>query len=693
MVLAGMTPSLEVPDDDLTRWAWMRGDPESEPLAGWLADRAAERAAFRREASVRAMRSRAADALTAAADVPQQGSPFLGGDAVFSLDRMPGTSQRRIVRRTAQDPAGSAVDVDADGSIDWFFPSPSGRLAVIGLSQGGSERSNGIVIDLRSGNRHADALGAVRHACVSWLPDESGFLYSSYPGDRDYGRELRLHRLGDPQDADALIWENDADSADWPDAEVSASGDLALVHVSIGWTRTDVHLLELRTGARRVVVSGRDALTRLHFTEDDRIVGVTGVDAPRGRLVRVPPDASGPDDWVELLPEGDVVLDGCSVRGDGVFLTGESEMSGRLGHLRLDAEGNPAAPAAWADLGIGDLGIAFPTPGRSLMRDRVVRHLDSHTAVFSWSTMIEPPRLHTWTPGTAPRVLEPLPAATPGPVLRASSVRADDGESIPVLLLEPAAAAGRPLPTLLHGYGGFGLSSTGAYSEVGRAWAALGGRYVVAGLRGGRERGAAWHEAGRLQNRQRVFDDFACVGDALVETGLCGRDQLAIWGSSNGGLLIAATVVQRPDLCAAAHAAVPMTDMLGYHRLSIARLWSGDFGDPDDPADRDWIRAYSPLHNLPDAPLHLPDVIVSTGRNDSRVSPFHAYAFVEALRAHVTPGDGTIVLLAEDVDGGHGVGKPTDAFVDERADVFTLFLHAFARRADVASGGSDSDSL
>jgi prolyl oligopeptidase len=248
---------------------------------------------------------------------------------------------------------------------------------------------------------------------------------------------------------------------------------------------------------------------------------------------------------------------------------------------------------------------------------------------------------------------------------------------------------------LLHGYGGFGLSSTAAYSELAVAWAALGGRYVVAGLRGGRERGADWHAQGRLDRRQRVFDDFADVADALVDGGLCTRDQLAIWGSSNGGLLIAATLAQRPDLCAAAHAAVPMTDMLGYHRLSIARLWMGDFGDPDDPEDRAWLRAASPLHILGPAPEAFPDVIVTTGRQDTRVDPFHSYAFVEALRARRDPHAPELLLLGEDLEGGHGIGKPADRFVEERADVFAVLLTAFARRAgaDDRSAHTDSDSL
>lgn len=697
MVLARMTGT-EV-DDDLSRWDWMRGDPEQPPLDAWLAERAAERAAFRQDPGVRPLRERAAAALASATALGHQGTPFLAGGAVLSLDRLPGHAHRTIVRRAPGAPAPHPLLDGAGAGIDWFHPSPTGRFLALGRSQRGSEQSVGTVLDTGTGRLLADRLFGVRHACVSWLPAEDAFAYSRYPGGRDYGRELWIHRLGESQGADVLLWPNTPDSTDWPDVEVSPDGTRALVHVSIGWTRTDVYLVDLRDGSRAALVEGREAMTRLHFTPSGGILGVTGIDAPRGRLVRVEPGDPGPAHWQELLPEGEAVLEDCSARDDGVFLVGEREMSGVVGFLPLSVEA-PAPSAAddveWARLGIGDVGIAWPTPGRSTMRDRVVRHRAHRTAVFAWSSLTAPARIMEWTPGSAPRPLDPGEPVDESFRTRSLSVEAGDGEHVPALVLEPVGADA-PLPTLLHGYGGFGLSSTGGYSDVARAWVALGGRYVVAGLRGGRERGAAWHEAGRLQRRQRVFDDFADVADALVSRGLCTRERLAIWGSSNGGLLIAATIVRRPDLCAAAHAAVPMTDMLGYHRLSIARLWAGDFGDPTDPGARPWIRASSPMHNLPDGSVALPDIIVTTGRNDTRVAPFHSYAFVEALRERRDQAARSALLLAEDPDAGHGVGKPADAFVDERADVFALFLSAFARRlgerGDAEDDAADSVSL
>lgn len=688
----GLAVSAQPSDDLLVGLAWMRGDPERPPLADWLRERADELAAFRQALEPRGHRARAAAALRRAAAVPLHGAPHVVSGGVLSLDRLPGASTRTISWRARQDRLCHTVHAEPEAAIDWFHPAPSGRLLVVGTSSSGSERSVGAIVDLSRGRRLSERLEGVRSASVAWFPDESGFFYTRYPGDRDYGREIWRHRLGTSQSEDERVWGQDADATAWPDVELSPDGTHALVHVSIGWTRTDVHLLDLHSGRTITLVEGRDSLTRFHFSPRGTIAGVTGVDAPYGRVVRVDLAAPASEDWIEVLAESDVVLDDCAVGDRTVFVVGEKDMSGVVGVVTLEPDGS-AHDVEWAPLPIGQIASAVPTPGQSTMRTRVVRHLDADTAVFTWSTLDAPPRLLTWTPGSPPCdwAGDPLAVAS---AVRATEVVAGDGETLPLLLLDPQPE-GPPLPTLLHGYGGFGLSSTAAYSEVAAAWLALGGRYVVAGLRGGRERGADWHEQGRLDRRQRVFDDFADVADALVADGVCDRDRLGIWGSSNGGLLIAATLVQRPDLCAAAHAAVPMTDMLGYHRLSIARLWMSDFGDPENPDHRDWIRAYSPLHGLGPAPAVFPDVIVTTGRHDTRVDPFHSYAFVKALRARRSAEAPELLLLGEDLQGGHGVGKPADRLIEERADVFALMFTAFARRAAErdALAPTDSDSL
>lgn len=668
--------------DEQPRFAWMHGDPDTPPLSGWLIARADELRRFREEPRIAAHRTAATAALRRAMAAASHGAPAVAGPAVYSLDREAAAASRKIVVRTPTAAKSSAFESD-EGAIDWFFPSPRGRFLAVGTSADGSEDARGRVYDLDAGAFLEPEWRGVRHACVSWLPDETGFAYTCYPDGRPYGRQIRLHLLGTDIADDRVLWANEADSTDWPDVEISHDGTTALIHVARGWAATDVVVMNLASGATTPLIAGEEGLSRLHFTESGQIIGVTEVGSDCGRVVRIDPARPDPAEWVVILPESDIVLDDCSVRDDGVFVVGERDLAAAIGFVRVN-DGVAEGPAVWADLPPGDVEIGFPTPGRSTMRSRVIRHRSPHEAVFAWSSPTRPSTLLVWRPGLSVRPFD-LAVAPSGPEdagrTRVTSLPATDGTEIPVMIVEPDGSRGRVLPTLLHGYGGFGLSAHTGYSELAAAWVALGGRYVEAGIRGGRERGKVWHLAGAREQRLRVFDDFADVADGLVRAGESRRESLAAWGSSNGGLLMAAMMVRRPSSFAAIHAAVPMTDMLGYHRLSIARLWLSDFGDPDDPADREWIRAYSPLHNLPDAVADLPDLLVTTGLHDTRVDPYHAYAFVEALRERRAQDVGARLLLGVDPHGGHGIGKPADAFVEERADAFALFLDAFERRS------------
>ncbi|MFC4120037.1 prolyl oligopeptidase family serine peptidase [Nonomuraea zeae] len=658
-------------------------DLESSGTRRWLAARETELESYLDRPDLRPLRARAEQALSAAVGRGALGAPQVRGRWIFTLDRLPGAGLRVVVRRETRagrvladrtrvvlDPAQHATGA-GPAAVDWFYPSADGALLAFGLSHGGSEQSVASVLDLRTGQVLPDRLHGVRHAGLAWLPDGGGFFYSHYPGNRHYGRQIRLHLLGTPQDQDPLTWAAASeDSLDWPDVELSPGGDRLLVHVSLGWSGTEVHLADLRTGERTCLVSDGEGKSRLHFTESGAIIGATSVGAPYGQVVRVDP-ARG---WQVLVPESDLVIDDVSVSDDSLFVVGERDMSSQVGYLDLRAD----RPLRLAPLpGAGHVAGLFPTPGQSVMRNRVVRHLAPATAVFSWSTPARSPYLAGWdVTGDQVYELAAWEQDEPPITVRRAHATAGDGREIPMIVLEPPdLPPGTPLPTLLHAYGGFGLSSTAAYSEVGRAWVDLGHRYVIAGIRGGRERGDAWHQEGTRSGRQRVFDDLYDVAESLISRGACDPARLALWGSSNGGLLACAAVVQRPELFAAVHAAVPMTDMLAYHRFSIARLWMSDFGDPDDPADREWITAYSPLHNVPER-ARFPAVLVTTGLHDTRVHPMHALAFVQALREARADPDRPI-LLSVDRHGGHGVDKPSGRYVHERAIAFALFLHAF----------------
>jgi prolyl oligopeptidase len=238
-----------------------------------------------------------------------------------------------------------------------------------------------------------------------------------------------------------------------------------------------------------------------------------------------------------------------------------------------------------------------------------------------------------------------------------------------------SAAATSPLPaapTVLSGYGGFAIASTPAFSPGIVAWCDAGGVFALAGIRGGSEYGEEWHRAGMRDHKQQVFDDFAAAGDWLVAEGRTSRDRLAIRGGSNGGLLVGATVTQRPDLCRAAVCAVPLLDMLRYHRFLIGALWVPEYGDPDDPDDFAVLHAYSPYHHVVDG-ARYPAILITTAESDSRVDPMHARKFAARLQAAAGPDSGPVLLRVES-RAGHGVGKPRWKQADELADSWAFLF-------------------
>jgi prolyl oligopeptidase len=241
-----------------------------------------------------------------------------------------------------------------------------------------------------------------------------------------------------------------------------------------------------------------------------------------------------------------------------------------------------------------------------------------------------------------------------------------DGTEVPYFLVRRAdVPLDAPRPTLLYGYGGFDIPELATFRPVFAGWLAAGGVLVIANLRGGGEFGAAWHDAGRLERKQNVFDDFLAVADHLVAEGVTTRAQLALHGGSNGGLLVGAVITQRPDVAAVALPAVGVMDMLRFHLFTIGAAWISDFGSPEDPAMFETLLAYSPLHNVREGTAY-PATLVTTGDHDDRVVPAHSFKFTAALQ-HAHAGDGPVLARIETA-AGHGLGKPVSVVVAECTD-------------------------
>lgn len=569
------------------------------------------------------------------------------------------------------DPAALTGDVTA--TIDWYEPSPSGAVVAFGLSTGGSEQSTLRLLDVASGSLLADEIPDTRACSLAWERDGSAFVYTRYPAGDEYHRHIRRHVVGaaDP-DGDEVVLGPDAmpNATAWPSVDLSRDGRWLLANLSLGWSRTDLRLLDRTTGEWTTVIEGVEAVTSLSFDEsgeageETRLLGVTTLDADRGRVVAVSPSAPTPADWETLWAEpADPrrVIEWALPLASG----GRLVRTTRWGVAEL---WHGTTPVPLPGDGVGDV-VGIDTDE------------DADVAVLAYTSFTRPSQLHRWTPTEGVVAGEPLPGSPDDGIVtaRQTSYEADDGVPIPVFVVDGRTTPSESAATILTGYGGFAIAETPAYSALITAWCEQGGRFAIAGIRGGAEEGEAWHRAGMRERKQRCFDDFFQAGDWLVSSGLTSRDRLALRGGSNGGLLMGACITQRPDLAAAVHCAVPLLDMVRFHEFLIARLWIPEYGDPDVADEFAWIHAYSPYHRVV-AGTCYPSTLLTTAEEDTRVHPFHARKFAALLQAATSCGEDQPVLLRVEARAGHGVGKPVGKQADEAADVLA-FLGSCVRLA------------
>jgi prolyl oligopeptidase len=660
-------------------YRWLE-DGDSPDTRGWVA---AQNALTRRRLDALPQRDGLTDRFAELFAAGAAGAPSIRGGRLFSIDRWGAHEQAMLVVRDAYGDVVPAVRTlldpheltgDATASLDWYAPSLDGRLAAFGVSTGGDERSTLGVVDVATGERLPDSIPFTRAASVAWAPDGRAFAYTRYPdpaavGDDEanYHRTVWWHVLGDDPGHDELVWGDLPDKTAYPSVELSRDGRWLVVEVSLGWTRVDVHLIDRTTGGRTTVIEGVDAVSSFTVV-GDRLVGHTNLDAPRGRVVTAPLASPTVDGWATVVAESADVIEGVAVTSASLLVASTRSAVSRLVRLplrALDPRGGNAV--------VGPEEIVLPEPGSlaGLAGDR-----DSDTAVVAFTSWARPPALWRWIPGTALEEWSTLPSPVDPSRYRVDVERVPSSDGTPITLFSirrEDVEPGPGTPTVLTGYGGFAVTMSPGYSPAAVALADDGGAFAVACIRGGAEEGEDWHRAGMRDRKQQVFDDFAAAADHLVGAGRTSRDRLAIRGGSNGGLLVAATLAQRPDLCRAAVCAVPLTDMVRFPRFLIARLWTPEYGDPDVAEEFAWLWAYSPYHRLAEGTCY-PATLVLTGEHDSRVDPAHARKFGAALQWATGCGEAHPVLVRVEERAGHGQGKPTSKQADEAADV-----HAFLR--------------
>jgi prolyl oligopeptidase len=557
-----------------------------------------------------------------------------------------------------------AIDPSGITTLDAWQPDKEGELLAYQLSLGGNEESILRVLDVASGEIIDGPIDRFRYAAIAWLPGTSAsrgpygkaFYYArrlppeAVPeNERQYHRRVYLHRVGTPASEDVMIFGEGRDKTDYYRASVSRDGRDLVVTAATGTApRNELWLADLSDEAApelRPVQRDVDASTHLLTGRDGRLYVFTDAGAPRGRVaIADRTDPAAAERWHDLIGERpDAVLT------DFAVLDGP-EMA------------TPVLLAAWKRHSISEITVhdlatgaetgSVPLPGLGSIGGLSERPEGGHEAWFSYTDNTTPGVVQHYDGRTGQvRLWARAPGSVEVPPVRTEQVTyaSKDGTEVRMLVISGTGqaagddgAARSPLPTMLYGYGGFGVSMNPNYSATVLAWVEMGGVYVIASLRGGGEEGEEWHRAGMREHKQRVFEDFEAAAEHLIAHGWTTPEQLAIYGGSNGGLLVGAAVTRRPGLYAAAICSAPLLDMVRYERFGLGETWNDEFGTAADPEELGWLLGYSPYHHVQDGTAY-PAVLFSTFDSDTRVDPMHARKMCAAMQ-HATAS----VLLAPD---------------------------------------------
>lgn len=660
-------------------YRWLE-DSQSDETVAWTAAQNASTAAILGAAPGRtALEARLGQLLS----VGTVQALDLRGDHFFYVKRTGQQNQPILyVRQGVEGHERALVDPNAIStggltSLDWWYPSPDGRLLAYGTSRNGDEWSTLRVIDVATGETHPDQIERTRYSSLAWLPDSSGFFYTRYPepgtvppGQEHYNSHAFFHLLGDDPTNDRKIFGEGRNPQDMLGITISPDGRWLTIIASQGWARSEVFIHDQTSprGQAVPIVENVDARFDIpHFTSD-RLYLRTNWDTPNYRIVAIDPTAPEPANWQTVIAERpDRVIEDYVLAG-GLIVT--AEMEAATSRLRVYKMNGYLA----RELSLPGLGTVTSLAGEA----------DNSLVTVGYTSFTQPACAFIFDVKTGSRqALSPLPPAEgfDPDTVRVEQVHypSKDGTEISMFLVhrQDLEKTGNN-PTILAGYGGFNISKTPDYRPQMPAWIEQGGTIAIPNLRGGGEYGETWHQAGMRENKQNVFDDFIAAAEWPISEGYTDAPHLGIRGGSNGGLLVGAAMTLRPDLFGAVFCGVPLLDMVRYHHFSIAKLWVPEYGSSDDPDAFVWLHAYSPYHHVQEGTSY-PPTLITTAEQDSRVDPLHARKMTALLQhATATPGsDVRPILLRAESEAGHGAGKPLAKRIAEAADegsFFSMFL-------------------
>ena len=555
---------------------------------------------------------------------------------------------------------------DGATALDSWVPSKNGTLLAYSIQDGGSDWRTLKVIDSATGKVLPDEIKWAKFTNISWVGND-GFLYSRFSEPKEgaafqqlnYNQTVYHHKIGTPQSEDKAVYATPDKPEYGHSAQVTHDGKWAVITTSSGTDeKYELHVMPLGkkpTWKAQPLVMGLEYDWGLIEGMGNILWFTTNKDAPKLKVVTVDLGVNAPV-FADVIPEREETLSRTQIVGNRLILSYIKDAKSMA--LMTDLAGKPLQ-----EIKLNAIGTASGfsgTPG------------DPET-FFGFSSFNQPGAVYRFNSDTGVSTVFAQPKLSFDPQdysVAQIFYPSKDGTKIPMFVVHKKDLdLSQGAPTLLYSYGGFNISQTPTYSPTRMAWLQSGGVFALANIRGGGEYGKPWHDAGRLMNKQNVFDDFAAAAEYLIASGISAKGKIAIEGRSNGGLLIGVSLNQRPDLFAAGHAAVGVMDMVRFDRFTAGRYWVDDYGYPSKEADFKMQMTYSPYHNIKSG-VAYPAIIVSTADTDDRVVPGHSFKYISALQAADTGGKPKIIRIES--RAGHGSGKPTDKVIDEYSDIYAF---------------------
>jgi prolyl oligopeptidase len=549
-------------------------------------------------------------------------------------------------------------------TIDYWQTSRTGTYLSYGTSEGGNEMATLYVKKVETGELLPEVIPHARHASVAWLADDSGFYYTknpwpgTVPADEEHlHTKVYFHALGTDPKNDELIFGKDRPKDDMMTLSLSPDNAYLAIHVMKKWTENEIYILDIKSKTVRPLVTGIPSKFHIIFLES-KIVLITNYKANNNRVLQASyENLYAPiDTWKELIPEKPYLLDSIRVTKSKILADYLVNASSEV--IVLDYDGKL----------LGKLPIL---PYSSI--DGITTNKEEEEFFFGVSSFTFPKILYRYDPEKNDyiefRKVE-NPINPDDFVTKQEWYTSKDGTSVPMFIVHKKdLALNGSHPTILYGYGGFASTETPGFMRQWLPWFSRGGIFAIANIRGGGEFGESWHLAGVKEKKIKSYEDFIAAAEHLISKKYTSSDNLGILGGSNGGLLVAAVSVMRPDLFKAVGSRVPLTDMVRFPKFGIAMRWVHEYGDPLKKEELKNILTWSPYHNVQEN-VTYPYYLFTTGNNDSRVDPFHARKMTAMLQS-VEKEPRTYLYTEFDV--GHGSGKPVSKFIESQSLMLTFF--------------------